>query len=386
MNILFLDWPCFGRADLLDFFRERNDSVTLFSHPDYDLRKSDSFMNAISPILESTSFDFCFSYNFFPLMATACHQHQIKYVSFVYDNPQVKLYSYTVTYPTNYIFLFDSSLVAQFRKEGISTFYYLPLPVDAKRISTLLKQPYDSTRLSAEVSFVGSLYNEAHNLYDSLSNLPAYTKGFLDAILEAQSHVYGYNFIESCLTPAITEQIQNIVHYQKNPDGVEPLSYIFSDYFLCRKLTSMERIEFLGAIAANFPLKLFTPNKDFIIPNATNMGLADYQTETPYIFHESKINLNITLRSIKSGIPLRCMEIMACGGFLLTNYQSDFLKHFTPNVDFVYFEDKNDMLQKIDYYLTHENERAAIAASGYQKVLKHHSYDVIFGQIFDIIR
>ena len=385
MNILFLDWPCFGRTDFLNFFSERHDSVTLFSHADYELRKSDSFLAALYSVLENQQFDFCFSYNFFPLMATACHKCNIKYISFVYDSPQVKLYSYTVTYPTNYIFLFDSSLVTQFQKEGLSRFYYMPLPVNADRIHSLLQKPYDSARLSADVSFVGSLYNENHNLYDSLQGISSYTKGYLDAIMQAQSHVYGYNFLEECLTPAITAELQNAVHYQKNTDGVESLSFIFSDYYLCRKLTSMERINILTDVASHFPLKIFTPNNNYVIPNASNMGVADYLTETPYIFHDSKINLNITLRSIKSGIPLRCMEIMSCGGFLLTNFQSDFFKHFVAGEDFVYFESNDDMLQKIDYYLTHEKERTSIAESGYQKVIKNHSYETIFQQIFNII-
>ena len=43
----------------------------------------------------------------------------------------------------------------------------------------------------------------------------------------------------------------------------------------------------------------------------------------PYVFRNSRINLNITLRSIKSGIPLRCMDIYGAGGFLLSNYQTD---------------------------------------------------------------
>ena len=385
MNILFLDWPCFGRTDFLNFFSERHDSVTLFSHADYELRKSDSFLAALYSVLENQQFDFCFSYNFFPLMATACYKCNIKYISFVYDSPQVKLYSYTVTYPTNYIFLFDSSLVTQFQKEGLTTFYYMPLPVNADRIHSLLQKPYDSARLSADVSFVGSLYNENHNLYDSLQGISSYTKGYLDAIMQAQSHVYGYNFLEECLTPAITAELQNAAHYQKNPDGVESLSFIFSDYYLCRKLTSMERINILTDVASHFPLKIFTPNNNYVIPNASNMGVADYLTETPYIFHDSKINLNITLRSIKSGIPLRCMEIMSCGGFLLTNFQSDFFKHFVAGEDFVYFESNDDMLQKIDYYLTHEKERTSIAESGYQKVVKNHSYETIFQQIFNII-
>lgn len=385
MHILFLDWPCFCRLDILDFFDRQRHMVTLFSHPEYDHRVSGGFMEETDRLLEREDFDFCFSYNYFPLMAHACHKHKLKYISFVYDSPQVKLYSYTVTYPTNYIFLFDSSIVAQFRGDGISTVYYMPLPVNAKKITPLLKQPYPRERLQSEVSFVGSLYNEEHNLYDSLTKLSPYTKGFLEGLMRAQSQVYGYSFLEECLTPDIVEDLQKNAHYKRNIDGVETLSYIFSDYFLCRKLTSVERLELLTAVAARFPLKLFTREINTSVRMAQNMGAADYVTELPYIFHDSKINLNITLRSIKNGIPLRCMEIMACGGFLLTNFQSDFLRHFTPGQDFVFFESKEDLLQKTDYYLKHDEERNAIARSGYQKVLKHHNYDVIFDQIFEIV-
>lgn len=385
MNILFLDWPCFGRNDVLNYFKEENHNVTLFSHPDYDLRISDSFIKKIDELLRINSFDLCFSYNYFPLLATACYSHNLKYIAFVYDSPQVKLYSYTVTYPTNYIFLFDSELVNQFQQEGITTFYYMPLPVDANKITTLLSKSYNQKRLAADVSFVGSLYNEEHNLYDNLKNLSNYTKGFLDGILKAQSQVYGYNFMQECLTPSILRQLQEATHYRKNIDGVEPLSYIISDYFLSRKLTSIERIEYLTLISKQFSLKLFTSDPNISVGLCQNMGSADYLSETPYIFHNSKINLNFTLRSIRSGIPLRCMEIMASGGFLLTNFQADLLQHFTPDEDFVYFESKNDLLNKIDYYLSHENERKQIAKSGYEKVFNYHNYSTIFQEILNIV-
>ena len=123
-------------------------------------------------------------------------------------------------------------------------------------------------------------------------------------------------------------------------------------------------------------------NKIFILYNPFYLKLIITEK---YIFHNSKINLNITLRSIKSGIPLRCLEIMACGGFLLTNFQSDFLRHFIPDEDFVFYESKEDLLQKIDYYLSHDAERTAIARSGYEKVSRHHNYDIIFEKIFDMI-
>ena len=70
------------------------------------------------------------------------------------------------------------------------------------------------------------------------------------------------------------------------------------------------------------------------------------------------------------------MDIMGSGGFLLTNFQSDFLNHFIPDEDFVYYETIADMKDKVQYYLEHDEERKQIAKNGYQKVketftLKH---------------
>lgn len=61
------------------------------------------------------------------------------------------------------------------------------------------------------------------------------------------------------------------------------------------------------------------------MPAAEYVGPIDWYSVMPLVFKNTCINLNITLKSIQSGIPLRGMDIMGSGGFLLTNYQNDFL-------------------------------------------------------------
>ena len=73
-------------------------------------------------------------------------------------------------------------------------------------------------------------------------------------------------------------------------------------------------------------------------------------------------------------MPLRCFDIMGAGGFLLSNYQSGFLDLFVPDEDFVFYENKKDLVQKIGYYLEHESERQSIAQNGYDKVAANHTY------------
>lgn len=159
-----------------------------------------------------------------------------------------------------------------------------------------------------------------------------------------------------------------------NPDGVETREYLYAQYVINRKITGLERLRLLTAITKGHALDLFTLDPSFTLPNLQNHGTADYYSEMPLVFKKSRINLNISLRSIKSGIPLRAFDIMGSGGFLLSNYQEDFLENFTPGEDFVYYESEQDLLQKIDYYLAHEEERQAIAGSGHDKVAAAHTY------------
>ena len=203
--------------------------------------------------------------------------------------------------------------------------------------------------------------------------------------MEAQLKIQGYNFIEDVLTQDILTALEKACPYTPNALGVETPSYIYANYFIDRKLTSIERQRLLASAAAHCNLKVYTLDKNAVIPNAANMGAVDYYSEMPYVFANSKINLNISLRSIQSGIPLRAMDIMGAGGFLLSNFQEDFLDCFIPDEDFVYYESEDDLNNKIDYYLSHEKERKEIALNGHKKVAQNHSFEKFFNHIFDIV-
>ena len=385
MNIIFLDWPCFCREDSVAALQALGHNISFFFHKDYDLRKSGEFDAAFDMFVQKETYDCVFSYNFYPLVAEGCKRNSLKYISIVYDAPHVSLYSYTVVYPCNYIFLFDKSQYQELSGMGIPTVYYLPLAGNAERIDTLLSAPHDAARYTSDVSFVGSLYNEDHNLFDRLTGLSDYTKGYLDGIMEAQLKVYGYYFIEELLTKDILAEMKASMPYHAGHTGIQTDEYIYGNYFIGRKLTEMDRIRTLTSVASEHPLRLYTLNHTFTAPGIENMGTVDYDHEMPYVFHYSKINLNITLKSIKSGIPLRAIDIMSAGGFLLTNFQADFLDYFTPDEDFVYYNDLKDLNEKISYYLEHDDERCRIAENGRNKVRQYHSFLQHFNEIFQMV-
>ena len=113
-------------------------------------------------------------------------------------------------------------------------------------------------------------------------------------------------------------------------------------------------------------MKLYTAGDTSLIPAVHNMGPIDYELGMNKVFKISRINFNLTLPSIHTGVPLRVMDILGNGGFLLTNYQQDLFELLEPGVDFVYYTSKEEALSKIAYYLEHEDERRQIAGHARQ--------------------
>lgn len=385
MRILFLDSPAFAKQDMLDGFSELGIQCDLFFHEAYNDRQNIAFDQAFDQAFEQNTYDFVFSFNYFPILSNCCQKHQLKYVSYVYDSPLVALYSYTLINSCNYVFLFDKETYLTFKNSGIHTVYYLPLAANVKRLRSMICPENLRSTVSSDVSFVGSLYNEEHNFYDRLHGISDYTKGYIDSIMAAQQKIYGFSFLEELLTPNILEDLQRACPYQPMADGIESDAYVYANYFLCRKITANERLSLLKAASEQFPIKLYTHQPPKELPHAQYIGPIDYYDTMPFVFQNSRINLNITLKSIHTGIPLRCMDIMGSGGFLLTNYQQDLLDFFIPGEDFAFYESEDDFLQKISYYLSHEAERQQITANCLGKMETSHTFVHRIKTILDII-
>lgn len=374
MKILFIEWASFGNNDMKEAFTAEGHTVVSYPFSNKDSRRDEVVEKDFSVFLHREVPDVVFSFNYFPVISVVCKQENIRYISWIYDSPYVMLYSYTTINPCNTIYVFDRELYMEFHNAGIQTVHYLPMAANTERLDKIVPAATTSSiPYLYDVSFVGSLYTEEHNFFDRMTSLSDYTKGYLDALMASQMKVQGYNFIQESLTP-IMDDLYHALPMDPNPDGVESREYLYAQYVINRKITGLERDELLHAAAQHFHFDLFTPNRDYAIPNLTNHGTVDYYQQMPMVFKQSRINLNISLRSIKSGIPLRAFDIMGSGGFLLSNFQADYLDNFIPGEDFDYYESKEDFINKINYYLTHEEERIAIAKSGHDKIAAGHTF------------
>lgn len=373
MNIFYMEWNSFGNEDMYEAFDELGHSVIRIPFAEKKLPVME-IRKRLEKELSRTDCDFVFSFNYFPEVSNACMETGLKYVSWVYDSPHIQVYSYTVINSCNYVFLFDYAVYDELHREGIQTVYYLPLAVNENRLGRLAEQTELKSRFTCDISFVGSLYSEKkHRLYDKFKNISPYARGYLDSMIKCQQKIQGYYFLQEMLNDKLIEEMEKV--YPTNPDDPSVLSprAIYADYVLARQVTALDRGELLSALGDRHHVKLYTYEKDLVISGVENCGKIDYYTEMPYVFRYSKINLNITLRSIKTGIPLRALDIMGSGGFLLSNYQQELVEYFVPGEDFVYYESPEDLCEKVDYYLNHDVQRREIAENGCRKVRKEHN-------------
>lgn len=376
MKILYLEWNSFGNEDMLEAYAMLQHEVTRLPISNHIKRGDIKFEKELTESIQSVHPDYIFTFNYFPAVSVVCNEENIPYVAWVYDSPYVQLYSFTTIYPCNYIFVFDKELALEFQRAGIQTIHYLPMAANTTRLDALDIASFQNSNVypKGDVSFIGSMYTEKHQFFERMTNLDEFTRGYLDGIMEAQQHVYGYNFIEELLTTDIVTALQKALPMEPEADRVETVEYLYAQYVINRKITGLERTKLLTAIGEHFALDLYTPDKSLTLPGAINHGSVHHYDVAPYIFKSSPINLNISLRSIKSGMPLRIFDIMGAGGFLLSNYQADFLDYFVPGEDFAYFDSKDDMLAKIEYYTAHPIERKEVAKNGHRKIQQDHTY------------
>ncbi len=377
-TILFLEWHSFGTPFVIQAFQKLGYSIIreTFPRDKIDTRNDAEYTERLVHLILGREYACVFTFNYFPVVAIACKACRIPYVSWTYDSPYVQLYSKTLEFDTNFAFVFDSHTVQELRSMGYHNVYYMPMAIPEDDYEKMLRKPYNKSHYQCEAAFVGSLYSEDfHNPFRKMQELTGYYKGLIDGLLQAQRKVYGYQFLQEILEemPDLVEQIDRLCPFLIAGDGLETIEWIYANYYLLRQVTALDRQMLLKQMAEHFHTCVYTPEKSHI-PHADTRGKADYYTEAPYVYHNSKVNLNITLRSIQTGIPLRAFDIMGCGGFLLSNWQEDFLEYFEPDEDMALYESSEEAVDKAAFYLKHETQRRKIAENGRQKVRKEHTY------------
>ena len=91
----------------------------------------------------------------------------------------------------------------------------------------------------------------------------------------------------------------------------------------------------------------------------------------------SKVAVGLVRQANRDGSVMRTFEIPACGAFLLAERTEEHLDLFEEGKEMVCFSSPEEMVDKIRYYLKHNEERQRITEAGYRRVTtgKHTYHD-----------
>lgn len=359
--------------------------------PDFKVslnKYSETEAETIKEFLEEGHYDLAVTYDFCQSVSAACQDMGVKYLSWVYDCPLLELYTRETANSVNRICVFDKHQFEMTEKRSIPNIYYFPLAAEVDCFGSVGISKKDEKKYAADISFVGRLYSNRgyervmEEAGEALCREAEEIVRGTDCVWDGKRSVFGKASEEliSYMTAREDKAVFEIYNFDKR--------YYFESMCLARKANEIERIKILNTLAERFQVVLYTEKRDGeqnCLKNIKICPWADYWAEMPKVFHLSKINLNITSRSIESGVPQRVFDSLAVGGFMLTNYQPELEEYFREGVELEVYHNREELMDKAAYYLKHEEARVRIAMNGYQKVRRYHSYTYRMSQVLDRI-
>ena len=367
MKILFYHWPSYFESDIQEIFRENGVSFDLLEWKFEDKNHDERFLLHVKKNISLNNYDALFSVNYWPLLSVIAQDAGVPYVAWCYDNPlNVRDIGNTLGNDVNHVYCFDRMQVEGYRKLGYKV-EHLPLGVNAKRLGKIFVTDDRCKAYRSDISFVGKLYESAIDLV--LANTDDYCRGYLQAIIGAQQELYGAYIIGDSITEGFLEKI-NASFKKNDPNTSFTIHKDELVFALACEVTKRDRIILLSLLGTRFQTKFYSFNDSSVIKGVERCSTVDYISQMPYVFAASKINLNPSLRAIQTGIPMRALDIMACGGFLLSNYQAELAELFEYEEEMVMYDSYKDAVEKAGFYLEHEDLRCHIAQKGREKVLR----------------
>ena len=337
----------------------------------------------LAKVIKDGRYDGAISWNYFPAVSRAREITGIPYIAWIFDSPLLHIYSKEAVNSCNYIFDFDKTSAAELKSFGINA-YHMPLGVNTDRLAGLVITDEQIKKYSRDISFVGSLYQK--NPYNKANFSEEQQKEF-DNIFTRQMMDWSHNYLydglneENLLLFRQASAIADIERYAFLQER-----QLYGGFFMARKYAEIERKFILNTLAQDYQVTLYNRGDDVsVLENVECLGAVGYETEAPIVYFASKINLNMTLKSIRSGLPLRVFDVMGAGGFLLSNYQPEFEELYEPGKDVVLYNSMEELTELAGFYLTHERERLTIAMNGYKKTCEKHTISGRIGRMLQIV-
>lgn len=341
----------------------------------------DIVMSELGAFIRDNRIDILISIHFIINVALTAYRNHVKYIALLWDAPFMEVYSPMGKLDNVYISTFDKLDKQRFLDFGAKHVIYQPLCINAELFEEWIDEIQETLHGNYfhDISFIGQLYDS--NPYDiHLDKIPMNMRYYFNSIFEEAAFKWdGVNRIYGKTSKEILEYIKLASPDFGIPDQWElPEEEYFERICLVKKVANIERVAVLNLLAEEHNVMLYTGRRKAAEETLHRVGIGPGVVSgkaTSLVYAGSKINLNIQLKGIEQGTPQRIMDIMGSGGFALSAWCPETAELFEEDKEIVFFRTPEELLEKVDYYLAHEEERRQIAKAGHAKAVSCYTYD-----------
>lgn len=323
---------------------------------------------------------FAIAINYANGMAEAFAQAGVKFICWEIDPSLDRTIRVTGgVSPATHIFTYRQANVRRFQNAGFQHTFYLPLATNPSKRSpaTLSPECAEQTKYSALISFVGSsMLDQAQRLretyrqrYDAFRrtarlDVPPADE-LLEQILAAQRRDFSVYLIPDLVTRLCPEFAAFFAGQEPDLD----LAQIIGELAAAEK-----RITYILNLAA-FEPKIWGDQGWQLAaePGIQYMGSAGHHHELNKIYSNSRINLDISRIYQMDIVPMRCFDILSCGGFVLAEHSAALEALFEVGHEIESYTCLDELIDKIKFYAAHQNLARQIGARGRRRVLSSHT-------------
>ncbi len=239
-----------------------------------------------------------------------------------------------------------------------------------------IKSPQDT---SYNLSFVGHILPNLKDEFSSVSCSHLLAADFWNRLVK----------LDKKLKPAAISFANQSIDLDKNLDFFEQKFFYIAALHIVTPCFRGELLTRLITRLNNLNLDIFGGDPGYIHnlpsnqiidnPYVTYHPVTNY-SETQYIYANSKINLNITSLQFDDAVVNRVIDVGAVGGFILTDWKPG-LQKITSVHQEISYRTIDELAYKINYYLTHEDERIAVAEKLHQDIVNKCTYNHVINYI-----
>ena len=215
------------------------------------------------------------------------------------------------------------------------------------------------------VSFYGEMIGEYQKVEELKQPLKDSTKGYLRGLCDAQAGQFSGLFTIGHFPDYVLEDLREKLPLPDEYKKTEDEKQNYYEYIILPQLGFSDRKKVLSYAVVKSEIDAFGLDCEVTLEKFRDHG--DEKKDFLELCKESEISLIIPDRTIPETMSESVLTAIYAGNFVLTPFNAAYL-HFFPEGSIVYFTDFFVAQEKIEYYLSHADEREKVSAYGQQIV------------------